>query len=315
MEERVRPAPAPFDTALLEIVRQGDAATLRQRPGFWDAADVHSRLTLSHLNDHPSARWLFKDMGRSAILTRALLLESETEAVTLADLLQLTGRRNTSSTGRVVQVIRRAEKLGFIQTADAKGPWIRRRLLLLPRLIEHLRARAKNEVTAAAVVAPELHPAVGALDDDRVFRRFLVTLRRFDGMPPDLRGPPTPAIRSFLQHESGMAMLRSLQLAQPRQRAQMLESAPFSRSALARAGMVSRAHVTRVFEAAEEAGWLSLPTPRLVTFSPSLSEEFEWFFAVTFQVIRASAIAAMGGKPSARRPARARHGQRAIVSA
>jgi hypothetical protein len=163
------------------------------------------------------------------------------------------------------------------------------------------------------LVAPELQPVVDALADDRVFRRFLVTLRRFDGMPPELRGPPTPAIRRFLQHEAGMMMLRSLQLAQPSSRARLLEAAPFSRSALARAAMASRAHVTRVFAEAEEARWLSLSTRRLVTFSPAFSEELEWFFAVTFQVVRASAIAAM--RDTASPPTGARRGESAPVGA
>jgi hypothetical protein len=286
---------AVTDADLRATARDFDAASIRQHTEFRAAADLHSELAMRQLSAKPGVRWLFKDMGRAAVLTRALMCDAEFGCVTLADLLRITGRQNTSSVGRVLQVIKRAEKLELLAVADSQGPRMRRRLVLRPALVEFFRLKATSEVRAAAVVAPEIRPCIDALADDLLFQRFLVHLRRFDGMEPDLRGPPTPAIRHFLQHEAGMTMLRSLQLSQDRSRERLLDAARFSRAGLAKSAMVGRTHVSRMFERAEAAGWLSLDAPRRITFSPAFCEEFEWFFAVTFQVIRASALAAMRG--------------------
>jgi hypothetical protein len=278
---------------LLTLFRQLDAAAIRAHPDFRRAAELHSRLALDELSSRPGVRWLFKDIGRAAVLSRAMMAQAAIGHVTVADVLELTTQRNTSSLGRVVQVIKRAESAGMVTVAEGAGPWRRRHLLLRPELVEVYRGRAANELAAAAIVAPEVAPALEILREDRYLQAFLANLQGFDGMGPDLRGPPTPSIRAFLQHDSGLAMLRALLLQQPEGRARLLERAPFSGRALAKRALVSRSHVRRVFGEAAAAGRLAFVGRRMVAFSPQLSDEFEWFFAVTFQVIRATALAAM----------------------
>lgn len=271
-------------------------AALRAHPDFRMAVERNAA-AIAALRDplEPRARWLTNDMGRVAVLTRIFFQDARAGRVTAADILATTRAHGTSSQGRVLQVIRRAEAADWIRVEPGPGDWKQRRLLVQPGLVETYRRRAAVEIGTAALLEPAIAPAVARTADDAFLLAFLGNLARVDGAAPDTRGPPTPSIRFFLQHEGGLAMLYDLLGRQAADRTRLLESAYLSRRALAGRFKVARSHVERLFEMAAAAGYLSLPARNRVDFSPAMSEEAERHFALTFHVIAESARAAMDG--------------------
>jgi hypothetical protein len=242
----------------------------------------------------PTERWLTADLGRTAILNRTLTARARAGEVTVNALLAATRHRNTSSDGRVLQVVRRAQAIGWIDATPGSGDWKARPLIVGRGMIEAWRARALVEVDAASLVWPEIGPALDSLRHDERLRAFLARLHDFDAMPPESRGPPNPGIRLFLQRDCGLLMLYDLISRQAPDRTRLLESAPVSRLALSRRHRVSRSHAGALLDDAARAGFLSFPSRNRIAFSTALSEEAERHFALTFHVIGSSALAAMG---------------------
>jgi hypothetical protein len=241
----------------------------------------------------PTERWLTADLGRTAILNRTLMGVAREGEMTVNALLETTRRRLTSSDGRVLQVVRRAAAVGWIDLAARSSDWKSRPLVVRPPFLEAWRARARIEIDAASLVWPEIRPALAAIEADANFRAFLARLHDFDGMSPEVRGPPNPSVRLFLERECGLLILYDLITSQPPEHERLLDSAPVSRLALSRRHRVSRSHVSDLLAAATRAGALSFPSRNRVAFSEALSQEAERHFALTFHVIGSSALAAM----------------------
>ena len=275
--------------------------SLIDHPRFREAVALHVAGILAQKDQvSPTIRWLTSDLGRSATLMRILLRQSQAGRVTVGDILAATRVRHTASDGRALQVLRRAEAAGLIQVTPQSGPWRFRTIQVLPPFMAAWRERAAIEIEAAAVVTPAIAGFADSLPDDGVFLDFLRALSRFERLPPEVRGPPNPAIRLFHEHEAGLLALYACLLRQPLERDQLLEAAAFSRTGLAGRLKVSRTHIGRLFAAAEAAGHLCLATPGQVHFSQSTSREAERHFALTFHVIAESARIAM--ESSAERP-------------
>ncbi len=267
---------------------------VRRHPNFRLAAERNAA-GVAALHDplSPLARWLCNDMGRVAIFSRILFQHARSARVSVADLMAITRRRGTSSDGRVLQVVRRGESVGWIAVEPGAADWRERRILIQPPLIEVYRRRAIVEIEAASLLVPEITPAVTLAERDRFLFAWIARMARFDGAPPELRGPPTPSIRLFLQREAGLTILYDLIGRQAPGRARLLERAPLSRRALSERFRVSRTHVQRIMAEAAGAGWLTLPARNLIAFSGAMSEEAERHFALTFFAVATSARAAM----------------------
>jgi hypothetical protein len=157
------------------------------------------------------------------------------------------------------------------------------------------RGRATAEIESASLVVADIRPALELLASDAFLLEFMGRLDRFDGMDAALRGPPNPAFRFFMVHEGGLSMLYDLMLLQPAAAAggRLLTEAPFSRARLARRFNLSRTHVRRLFTDAAEAGHVALPSPGRIAFAPSMSDEAERHFALTFHIVGAIARSAI----------------------
>ncbi|HEV2363288.1 MAG TPA: hypothetical protein VGS12_03725 [Caulobacteraceae bacterium] len=170
-------------------------------------------------------------------------------------------------------------------------------------MIRVWRERAAAEVAAASLVIQQARPALKLLvTTTSSSASFGVAQVRSHGA----RGPgrATPAIRFFLTREGGLSILHDLLLRQPSDRPRPLTEAPFSRAALARRFRISRTHVRQVFGDAEAAGWVALPQPNRIVFSPEMSEQAERHFALTFFAIASAAQAAMEAMKSTARASR-----------
>lgn len=267
---------------------------LRRHPNFRAAVERNAAGIVAQKDRlDPIARWLTNDVGRVTILTRALMAEARAGPVAVSDLLAATRKGRWASEGRKLQVLQRAAAIGWLRAEPDTGGWYGRRLQVLPPLMDAWRERAAIEIDAAALVAPEVRPALELIGEKAFFRDFLAHLARFDGMAAGVRGPANPAIRFFLEREAGLHMLYDLIGRQGCDRRLLLEGAALSRSRLSQRFKVSRSHVTRLFAAAAEAGYVALPSRNTVAFSETMNEEAERHFALTFHVIAASARAAL----------------------
>jgi hypothetical protein len=267
---------------------------LPDHPNFRTACEQNAgRIVALRDSFRPIFRWLSNDVGRTVVLSRAFMWDARDGGVTVAEVLASTRARGTVSDGRVLQLFRRAEAAGVIVTEPGPGAWQNRRLVFRPEYVEAIRARVVAEIETASLVIPSVRAAAALMVDDFRFGRFLAHMARYHVAPPETMGPRNPSIRLFLEHSAGLAMLYDLIGRQKPDRDRLLEAAPFSRTALSRRHGVSRSHVTRLFEAASEAGYLSSPTRNRVVFSQVMSEEAERHFALTFHVIASSAHEAM----------------------
>ncbi len=281
------------------------------------AAVARNAASICALHDplEPRARWLFNDAGRAPIITRIFFRLTLTGRATAADLVAAARRRGTPSSGRVLQVIDRAQAAGLLAVEAEEGKAKRRqRLFVLPALLEIYRGRAVAEIEAAAMVAPDIVAAGALVERDPFLFDFFAAFARVDAADVAWRGPANPAIRHFLQAEAGMTMLYDLMAGQDPGRTRLLEEAPLSRRGLAKRFHVSRSHVDQLFASAREAGWLSLPTTDRVVFSPEMSQQAERHFATTFFAVIQSARAALAAWPPARTRPEPPASQRSAIS-
>lgn len=268
---------------------------LLNHPNFRAAVERNAGGVLNEFDRRGAAgRWLTRDRGRGSTLARTLIIFARAGEASVADVLARTRARRTVSDGRVLRLFAAAAEAGLMEITPPTGPWRTRRLIFRPAFLELFRRRAAVEIEAAALVAPEVRPAVPLIaGEGMMFWRFMSALGRYDGLAPEQRGPPNPGMLLFLEHDNGLMMLYDLMLRQPPGRARLLEAAPFSRARLARRFEVSRAHVARLFAEAQAKGHLSLAEAGRVVFSPAFNEEAERHFAATFHVMRLAAVEAM----------------------
>jgi hypothetical protein len=267
---------------------------LVRHPRFREAVECNAAQILAARDGFgPVLKWIMNDLGRASTLSRICQLLGVFGGVSVGDLLERTRVRNTASDGRVLQILRRAEKAGLIGIVAGRGPASERAIAPQPLMFEMFRRRVATEIASASLMAPEIRPALARLADDAFLLAFMARLDRFDGMSPAQRGPANPGVRRFLWHEGGLVMLYDLLLRQQPARPRLLTEAPFSKARLAARFNLSRTHVRRVFAEAEEKGDVAFPSLGRIAFAPSLSDEAERHFALTFFVITSCANATL----------------------
>jgi hypothetical protein len=278
----------------MTVIAEIGWGALRRHRNFRAAVERNAELILAHHDSlTPLVRWLTNDVGRSAMLARALGLQAEAGDARVGDLLASARQRRTASEGRVLQLLERAEAADLIRSTPSSAAWPQRRLVFQAEFIDRFRERVFAEIDSASLALPEIRPALALLPIDAYFRGFLRRLHHYHVIPPEMHGPRNPAIRHFLVREGALKMLYDLIGRQSPDRTRLLEGAPLSRSRLAARIGVSRAHVRRTFDEAAEAGYLTISPDNWITFSKAMSEEAERHFALTFYAIGSSALAAM----------------------
>jgi hypothetical protein len=276
--------------------------SLAKHPRFRSAVMLNAALILAQKDRlSPTIKWLTNDVGRASTLSRVLQLGGRRGLVSVGDVLDRARPRHIASRGRILQILRRSQTAGLLAIEDRAGSWSNRRITIQPLMLDLWRERAAAEIESAGFVIPEIRPALDRLVGDAFLLDFMGRLDRFDGMDLSLRGPPNPGFRCFMVREGGLSMLYDLLLRQPPAAAGegLLTEAPFSRARLAARFSLSRTHVRRLFADAAEAGHVSFPTHDRIAFAPSMAEEAERHFALTFHVIGSIARSAMEAR---RRP-------------
>jgi hypothetical protein len=140
---------------------------------------------------------------------------------------------------------------------------------------------------AAALIAPDAADALPRLQSDAGVQAAITSAALLTAAHPELSRNRGGALREvFIARDAGMRMLHDLLLAQPADRARLLEAAPLSRAQLARRHGVSRTHVNRLLAEAQAAGAIRLPAPNRIAFTPAFSDEVEAYYAGLLQVMR-----------------------------
>lgn len=270
-------------------------ARLRAHGQFRAAVEERARASLAFYGALPSmGRWLVSDLGRSALTGAALVLDGLPGGLTSAGLLQAAAANRSCSRGRAAAYLRRCALDGLIVPPAARSGDPAAPLTLTPRFLSQMNGMTALNLQALARLAPEVAPAIPRLDQADFRRRLFAWVGILTASRPDLfAGPPRP-MDLFLDRDGGVRMLEWLILAQSPDRAQMLQDAPLSRTALARASFVSRTHVTRLLDDGAARGLLDVG-PRHIAFAPELSEDAERHYALVFEALRAATQAALDG--------------------
>lgn len=260
---------------------------LRAHPQFRAACEYVARTSIAQFQALPEGyQWVTKDLGRLSICLSALVLHS-VKQLTAQALVAACVADDTSSPGRVLQIVRRLEAMGQITVEDGPGLWTRRPMHVGDGLIDRIRARAVIEVEGIAKIDASAGEVLAEIDDRRVFLRYATTAALFVAQHRDLfRFQSTPATRFFMEREAGMLVLYDLMVSQSADRGRLMEAAPISRNALSKRYGISRAHINKLFDQAARDGWLGLPAPDRVHFSQAMSDTMERQFALIFQVAR-----------------------------
>lgn len=226
----------------------------------------------------PPFQWMMKDLGRAAIIMTAAILHYSDE-LTVQNLKAACVANKISSAGRVNKVLRRCQELGQFTVEDGARLWTKRRARLGPELLGMLQHRAKSDMRAAVLLAPQLKGGVAAMQTEdgavsAIMYLARVSVERRDLFAFSVKRP----LNFFLDREAGMLILFELLASQSPDRARLLEEAYLSRYALARRYGVSRAHINKLLA---ESGHTEAIGDR-VLFSETLSDALEARFALIF---------------------------------
>lgn len=281
-------AAAPFAPAAF--------AAWRNHPQFFAVAEDHARANLDTFASLSLlGRWLVSDLGRSALTGAALVLDGFPGGLTAGALVHAAITNRSCSRGRALAYLRRCELNDLIVPVDTGGPRTPETpLVLRPQFLAMVVPFTHTHMRSAARLAPEMQPALEQLHDEAFRRRLMAWTGIMTASRPDLFAGPDMPIDLFLDRDGGSRILDSFLVSQPAGRRRMLERAPLSRSALARASFVSRTHVMRLLEDGERLGLLKV-RDREISFSPELSDDVERHYALIFETARTVALAALNG--------------------
>jgi hypothetical protein len=282
---RVPDRDAPFAPAAFE--------RLRTHPDFRSVAEGHARANLDFYGALPLlGRWLISDLGRSALTGAALVLDSLPGGLTAAGLIHAASVNRSCSRGRVLGYLQCCEMNGLIVplTGAPRSPTAR--LMLTPLFLDQMIRTAALNLASVARLTPEIAPAIPRLEEPDFRRGLFARLGILTASRPDLFAGPSRPVDLFLQRDGGVRLLDWLIIAQRPGRARMLETCAFSRTALGRAGFVSRTHVTRLLADGEAGGLLQVGA-RHIEFAPALSDDVERHHALVFEALRAAAESAL----------------------
>ena len=264
-------------------------------PRFFEACRQTMVASLAHYHAQSEGyRKVVKDVGRLTIAYVAQSVNALTQdKLTTYELQRHCQYFKVASPGRVLEVVRRLTAAGDWVLEDGPGMWTRRRLVLQPSFHDAVRDRLLCDLDAAALLWPDLAAFAARLRRDRpMFERFFNDAALKSTSQRHLYDPAaSPITDHFLQREAGMMIVFELACQSPTDPERLLTEAAFSRQALARRFDVSRVHINRLFHDAEDAGWVSFPSPDRVAFAPLMSRAVERLHASIFLLFQDTTIA------------------------
>jgi len=268
------------------------AATLAH-PAFRAVCEADAAAGSDHYHNLPlELRWFARDLGRFGIIISATMLDL-IDGLTLQSLRAVSASVETSSLGRVTQLVRRAEAAGLAHVEPGAGKAAQRRLRFDPRLLGIARDRIRIGLQQAlALLSSDSENLVAVLNDEALYLQILMNMALVTTPRRDIFGfMAGDPLDYFAFRDAGFLVLYDLLLRQAPDRKRFLEAAPLSRRRLAETFDVSRAHINKLFAGSP---FVEASADRVV-FHPALSDNFERYLAANYIVSLGAARAVRDG--------------------
>lgn len=294
LEDAAGTAPDPVPPGL-------EIAALRAHPRFAEAMRACAGNTVDYHSRGRIMGWLLSDRTLFVLGLAAVGMDADSRAdddrsgLTPGRFKAFCVQNGVCSEGRAAAILAFMRLSGHLEAESHPADRRITRLRPSPKLLDIVRTRMQPQLAAAALVFPEIAPAVELLDDPAFERRLYSNLlERYDSGMRVI--PHGSALRLFAERDVGVLVLLSLVLGAPESAEISLDvPLPLSIAALARRFHVSRTHILRLIRDAEAAGLLSREGERgdQVRFNPRLQEDLSNFVAATFQYLALCARDAM----------------------
>ena len=296
------------DSSALDIAREGDPIppeleidALRAHPRFAEAMRACARNTIDYHGRGRMIGWLLSDRTLFVLGLAAVGMDADgrpddsRSGLTPGRFKAFCVHNGVCSEGRAAAILAFMRLSGHLEAESHPADRRITRLRPTAKLFEIARTRLRPQIAAAAMVCPQVAPAVDLFEDPEFERRMYSSLlERYDAGMRLI--PHGPALRLFAERDVGVLVLFSLLLEAPASdRLSEDTPLPLSIAALARQFRVSRTHILRLIRDGETAGLLFRAGERgeQVRFSPRLLEDLSRFVAATFQYLALCAWQAM----------------------
>lgn len=271
---------------------------IRHHPHFPSAIRESARVLVEEHARNRLLNRLISDRGRAQFGILALYLHFHDPAGLRASrMADLAAEVGICSRGRVKALLVLLRWAGHIEPAATSGDLRSRPLAPTEKMQAAYRRRWRGQLEVIAPMVPEAGVVARALEDPAVFGGFAVaigTIIRSGFRILD----HCPAIVPLAERDNGLLVLLRLATSSPGPDSLAGgEPFPVSISELAGAVRVSRSHALNLLREAERHGLIDRPPQGaegegvIVRCRPLLADSLESFFAATYAVMGAGAIA------------------------
>jgi AraC-like DNA-binding protein len=246
--------------------------------------DLHSRGRL--------IGWFLSDRTLAILAHAAICLDADARdddtdtGLTPGRFKSFCTRTGMCGEGRVTAILAFMRLTGHLEAETHPADRRITRLRPSDKMLETMRTRLRTQFAGAAMICPEIAPAIERLGcreferelSQEFLKRWAIGTRFVDHAPD---------MRLFLERDVGVMILFALMLgADPSEPLPPEKPIPLSIAALARRFNVSRTHVLRLIRDAEAEGLMTRTGEKgeQIFFAPRLQESIKSFFAATFQL-------------------------------
>ena len=224
-----------------------------------------------------AADGIFKDAGRYVAAAWAAHLHGSGE-LTMSRLKEVSASSGYLSRGRARDLLHYLLHLGFIQVIEPAGAWTAARYALTDDFTVIWRNHLAAALRAVCIMEPAAGPLLDRIGEPAVFAAFA----RFQSSGLlELSTEVTQQdayTRVFLHRHAGFQVIWTL-LAAGDDDFPTREPIPISVAALARRFGVSRVHIKRMFDDAEQEGLIRWESPGVLRIEDALRATVRWYYA------------------------------------
>jgi hypothetical protein len=272
---------------------------LRAHPRYAEAVRRFALNMLADGDGDPAIDGILKDAGRSVAALCAAYLDAS-GGLTLPRLKAMLAGFGVASPGRARALLIFMRYLGYVELLPVHELGKAAVYRPTPRFIQVYRRHHRAVADAVQVLEPAVGRMIERFDAPGVYETFVTQMGDlFLHGSRKGRAAEQPAyFRVFMHRNAGIQVVHAL-LADAADGDVFPPRRPiaFSASAMARRFKVSRIHISRLMDAAQAEGLLTLGDG-MVTLTPSGREAFDWVFAnqmIYFLAAAARTVKAMPG--------------------
>jgi DNA-binding MarR family transcriptional regulator len=276
----------------LGIASEDAYGRMMSHPRFAEACRMTATSTLSRNAADSNVIRLMKDGARATYGVFTLYLDSK-GGLTLSTIQKFCDDTGLASPGRSAAIMIQLWMTGYLsRNKDEKDRRISR-YKPTAGLEAAIRDIFRDELTALALMEPDAKRVADHLDDDAVFRAYLMEVGK--GLEKILRRPTKTDIALFVERNAGLGILYKMALS-----GEPVDTYPprlpliINITDIARQFEVSRSHIHRLLNDAEKRGLLRRNADETsVAFEESLRTEIGRFHAGLYMGSAACALAAL----------------------